>query len=76
VDDPVPGFLRSTDGLRQTIVTCSMPMPLGCGVAMPTASGPFRLGNPGRRSGCGFVRVRPQPRQLLAGRRIECRVRR
>jgi hypothetical protein len=35
-----------------------------------------RVGNPGRRGECGLVRVRPQPRLLLAGRPIECCVRR
>jgi hypothetical protein len=35
-----------------------------------------RVGNPGWRGECGLVRVRPQPRLLLAGRPIECCVRR
>jgi hypothetical protein len=35
-----------------------------------------RVGKPGRRGECGLVRVRPQPRPLLAGRHTECRVRR
>ena len=31
-----------------------------------------RVGNPGRHGDCGFVRVRPQLRLLLPGRRIKC----
>jgi hypothetical protein len=34
-----------------------------------------RVDKPGRRGKCGLVRVRPQPRLLLAGRPIECCVR-
>jgi hypothetical protein len=73
------GVFRSTDRRRRTTVGSGLryPGPLlsGSGVAMPTDPGPFRVGNPGRHGGCGFVRVRPQLRLVLPGRRIK-RVRR
>jgi hypothetical protein len=73
------GVFRSTDRWRRTTVGSGLryPGPLlsGSGVAMPTDPAPFRVGNPGRHGGCGFVRVRPQLRLVLPGRRIK-RVRR
>jgi hypothetical protein len=80
LDDPAPRPFWCADGRGRTIVRSrsrySGPMLSGSGVTMPTHPGPFRAGNLGRRGECGFVRVRPQPRLLLPGRRIGYRVHR
>jgi hypothetical protein len=75
----VPCPLRSANGWRRATLSSGSrhrgPTLSGSGVAMPTQASPFRVGNTGRRGECALVRVRPQPRLLLTGRRTECRVR-